>query len=84
MSMRRFTRKTNAFSKKFWNLERALALHVMYYNFVRVYKPSHVIPAMEIVYGERLGMDGELVLSDMKAIETRNEKYLSLVMVKGC
>jgi len=33
MSMRRFTRLTNAFSKKAQNLQRALALHFMYYNF---------------------------------------------------
>ncbi len=33
MSMRRFTRLTNAFSKKIENLEHAIALHFMYYNF---------------------------------------------------
>lgn len=35
MGMRRFTRLTNAFSKKFENLESAVALHFMYYNFAR-------------------------------------------------
>ena len=35
MSMRRFTRLTNAFSKKIENLEYAVALHFMYYNFAR-------------------------------------------------
>lgn len=38
MSMRRFTRLTNAFSKKLENLEHALALHFMHYNFARVHK----------------------------------------------
>jgi len=38
MSMRRFTRLTNAFSKKIENLEYAVALHFMYYNFARVHK----------------------------------------------
>ena len=38
MSMRRFTRLTNAFSKKIENLEYAVALHFMYYNFARPHK----------------------------------------------
>lgn len=38
MSMRRFTRLTNAFSKKVENLEAAVALHFMYYNFCRPHK----------------------------------------------
>ena len=38
MSMRRFTRLTNAFSKKIENLEHAVALHFMYYNFARPHK----------------------------------------------
>jgi len=47
MSMRRFTRLTNAFSKKVDNLEAAVALHFMYYNFCRVHKTLRVTPAME-------------------------------------
>lgn len=47
MSMRRFTRLTNAFSKKVENLEAAVALHFMYYNFARVHKTLRVTPAME-------------------------------------
>jgi hypothetical protein len=35
MSMRRFTRLTNGFSKKLENMEAAVALHFMYYNFAR-------------------------------------------------
>jgi IS1 family transposase len=38
MSMRRFTRLTNAFAKKIENLEYAIALHFMYYNFARAHK----------------------------------------------
>lgn len=37
MSMRRFTRLTNAFSKKVENLAAAVSLHFMYYNFARVH-----------------------------------------------
>jgi IS1 family transposase/transposase-like protein len=47
MSMRRLTRLTNAFSKKWENLEKALALHFAYYNFCRVHKTLRVTPAME-------------------------------------
>lgn len=36
--MRRFTRLTNAFSKKVESLEHAVALHFMYYNFARIHK----------------------------------------------
>ena len=44
--MRRFTRLTNAFSKKVGTLEHAVALHFMYYNFVRIHKSLRVTPAM--------------------------------------
>jgi len=47
MSMRRFTRLTNGFSKKIDNLYFAVALHFMYYNFCRIHKTLRVTPAME-------------------------------------
>jgi len=47
MGMRRFTRLTNAFSKKVANLHHAVALHFMYYNFCRVHQTLKVTPAME-------------------------------------
>lgn len=47
MCMRRFTRLTNAFSKKVENLAHAVALHFMYYNFARVHRTLRVTPAME-------------------------------------
>ncbi len=46
MSMRRFTRLTNAFSKKIENLEHAVSLHFMYYNFCRIHQTLRVTPAM--------------------------------------
>jgi IS1 family transposase len=47
MSMRRFTRLTNAFSKKVDNHKAAVALHFMHYNFARIHKTLRVTPAME-------------------------------------
>lgn len=46
MSMRRLTRLTNGFSKKWENLEKALALHFAYYDFCRVHQTLRVTPAM--------------------------------------
>lgn len=47
MSMRRFSRLTNALSKKIENDIAALSLYFMYYNFCRVHQTLRVIPAME-------------------------------------
>jgi IS1 family transposase len=46
MSMRRFTRLTNAFSKKVENHKQSIALHFMYYNFARIHQTLRVTPAM--------------------------------------
>ncbi len=46
MGMRRFTRLTNAFSKKVQNLAAAVSLHLMYYNFARVHQTLKTTPAM--------------------------------------
>lgn len=46
MGMRRFTRLTNAFSKKLENLKHAVALHFFHYNFIREHKTLKVTPAM--------------------------------------
>ncbi|WP_439534597.1 IS1 family transposase [Polymorphobacter sp.] len=54
MHMRRFTRLTNAFSKKVENHAHAVALHMMYYNFVRIHKTLRVTPAMAADVTNRL------------------------------
>lgn len=53
MSMRRFTRLTNAFSKKLENLAHAVALHFMFYNFVRVHKTLGTTPAVAAGVADR-------------------------------
>ncbi len=47
MHMRRFTRLTNAFSKKFENHMHMVALYTVFYNFCRIHKTLRVTPAME-------------------------------------
>ncbi|MYF11889.1 MAG: IS1 family transposase, partial [Gammaproteobacteria bacterium] len=54
MSMRRFTRLTNAFSKKVENHAYSVALHFMHYNFCRIHQTLGVTPAMEAGVTERL------------------------------
>jgi len=61
MSMRRFTRLTNAFSKKVENLQAAVALHFAHYNFVRVHKTLRTTPAMAAGVENRLWSLEELV-----------------------
>ena len=59
--MRRFTRLTNAFSKKVENLRAAVSLHFAHYNFVRVHRSLRVTPAMEAGVSNRLWTLEELV-----------------------
>ncbi len=61
MSMRRFTRLTNAFSKKVENLQAAVSLHFAHYNFVRVHRTLRVTPAMQAGVSDRLWSIDELV-----------------------
>jgi hypothetical protein len=61
MHMRRFTRLTNAFSKKVENHAHAVALHMMHYNFVRIHKTLRVTPAMAAGVADRLWEIGDIV-----------------------
>ena len=61
MHMRRFTRLTNAFSKKVENHAYAVALHMMYYNFVRIHQSLRVTPAMAAGVSDRLWEIGDIV-----------------------
>jgi hypothetical protein len=61
MQMRRFTRLTNAFSKKIENHANAIALHFVHYNFCRVHQMLRVTPAMEAGITDHVWTLGELV-----------------------
>ena len=54
MSLRRFTRLTNGFSKKLDNHVHALALYFVFYNFCRIHKSLRVSPAMQAGLTDRL------------------------------
>ena len=69
MHMRRFTRLTNGFSKKIENHTAAVALHTMFYNFVRIHQTLKVSPAMAAGVTDRLWEISDLVqmLADWEA-----------------
>ncbi len=61
MSVRRFTRLTNAHSKKLSNHEAAIAFHYMHYNFCRIHQSLRVTPAMEAGLAHHVWTIEELV-----------------------
>jgi hypothetical protein len=61
MHTRRFTRLTDAFSKKVENHEYSVALFAMYYNFVRIHKTVRTTPAMAAGVTSRLWEIGDIV-----------------------
>ena len=77
MHMRRFTRLTNAFSKKVENHAHAVALHMMYYNFVRIHKTLRVTPAMAAGVTDRLWEIEDIakLVEDAEAKPTKRGPY---------
>jgi hypothetical protein len=61
MSMRRFTRLTNAFSKKFENHSHMISLYTIWYNWVRIHKTLRVTPAMASGLAEKVWDWAEIV-----------------------
>jgi HSP20 family molecular chaperone IbpA len=78
MHMRRFTRLTNAFSKKIENHACAVALYSMYYNFVRIHQTLKVSPAMAAGVTDRLWEMGDVVdvLDAFEANRKRQPKVI--------
>ncbi len=73
MHMRRFTRLTNAFSKKIENHTAAVALHTMFYNFVRVHQTLKVSPAMAAGVTDRL-WEVQDIVQVLEAWEVQQDK----------
>jgi hypothetical protein len=61
MECRRFTRLTNAFSKKLANLKASVALHYAHYNFVRVHRTLRMTPAMAAGIADHIWTVQELI-----------------------
>ena len=76
MSMRRFTRLTNAFSKKVENLGHAVALHFMYYNFCRIHQSLRITPAMAAGISDRVWDIEDIVglLETQEKVQTMKAK----------
>ena len=71
--MRRFTRLTNAFSKKLESHIAAISLHFMYYNFCRIHQTLRVTPAMAAQITDR-AWDVEDIVRLLEAEETEQEE----------
>jgi IS1 family transposase len=80
MSMRRFTRLTNGFSKKLENHGHAVALYFLHYNFCRVHKTLRVTPAMEAELANHVWSLEELcsLLPEPESAASRIDKSLLL------
>ena len=75
MGMRRFTRLTNAFSKKLENHLHMVSLYTVYYNFCRIHKSLRVTPAMEAGLTDTLhDMDWLVDLVEAAAPKPRRPK----------
>src|SRR4051794_7928920 len=77
MSMRRFTRLTNAFSKKVENLTAAVSLHFFHYNFCRVHKTLGTTPAVAAVVTDHVWKLKDLIglLEGAEAMPVRRGSY---------
>lgn len=80
MGMRRFTRLTNAFSKKVENHRHMVALFFLYYNFCRVHSTLRVTPAMEAGISDHVWTIEELcgLLPEAASATKRIDKGLIL------
>jgi IS1 family transposase len=80
MSMRRYTRLTNAFSKKVENLAAAVSLHFMHYNFCRVHKTLGTTPAVAAGLTDHVWSLDELIglLAASESVPTKRGRYAKM------
>ena len=74
MQQRRFTRLTNAFSKKLENHKAAVALYVAHYNLCRVHEALRVTPAMQLGVTDHVWSIWELVEAALNGVVTDEPK----------
>ena len=76
MHMRRFTRLTNAFSKKFISHAHSVALYTVFYNFIRIHKTLRVTPAMQAgIAGRVFGFEDILARIDARQTPAKRSPY---------
>jgi IS1 family transposase/lambda repressor-like predicted transcriptional regulator len=75
MDLRHFTRLSNGFSKKVENLEHAVSLHFMHYNFARIHKTLRVTPAMEAGISDHVWSLKEIAASVPEPIAKKRGGY---------
>src|ERR1700720_2284346 len=73
MGMRRFTRLTNAFSKKIENHAAMVAIHAVYYNFGRIHKTLRITPAMAAGLSDHVWSLEEIVMM-ARQLRAKSEK----------
>ena len=80
MSMRRFTRLTNALSKKFENHVHALSLYFVHYNWMRIHKTLRVTPAMAAGLTDKLmGWEDIIAIMDAKKKDALVQKRAAML-----
>ncbi len=85
MQQRRFTRLTNAFSKKLENHEAAVALYVAHYNLCRVHESLRITPAMQLGVTDHIWSIGDLVDAALEGVvpEPRGRKVGRFTVIDG-
>lgn len=77
MGMRRFTRLTNGFSKKFENHAAMVAIHSVYYNFARLHKTLRITPAMAAGLSDHVWSLEEIaMLADAAFVSKKRGPYM--------
>jgi IS1 family transposase len=79
MSIRRFTRLTNGFSKKIENHAYAVAVHFMYMNFVRIHQTLRVTPAMEAGLSDHVWSIEEMIAIMPEQIAAKRGTYVKRI-----
>jgi len=75
MHMRRFTRLTNAFSKKLENHVHAVSLHFMFYNFCRIHSSLRITPSMAAGIDDHVwSMEEVVMMADTQDVTERKSK----------